>query len=635
MAGRFRFWWKASDADAFQAHRNPGSVRPAPSAPNLALPPSRPENRIPMRPLRIGLAQLNPTVGDLDGNFEKIAAALVVAREQAVDLVAFPEMMITGYPPEDLLLKPSFIERAIARTHDILPLTKGLTAVVGTVERDIDLYNAAAVLHDGAWMGTYRKHFLPNYGVFDENRYFMAATRNPVFVRGRTAIGVNICEDIWYPGGPVEEQVIRGGAEVIVNISASPYHAGKSQARRRMLSTRAADNLVVVCYVNLVGGQDEVVYDGSSVIVDEQGKVIAEGALFAEDFVVADVDLDEVFNQRLHDPRLRKGRAVDNGETATRIDLPMAGGPAAGSGGGNGGVAVATRPALALRLPRAERPLVAEVYDALVLGTRDYVIKNGFDTVVLGLSGGIDSALTAAIAVDALGPQKVVGVAMPSPYTSPASNADAEALARTLGMRYYAIPIRDVFESYRRALEPAFVGKPPDTTEENLQARIRGNYLMALSNKFGWLVLTTGNKSELSVGYSTLYGDMAGGFAVLKDVYKTFVYLLARHRNELAPVIPENTLTRAPSAELREGQTDQDSLPPYAVLDPILRLYVEEDRSASEIAEEGFDLATVEAVIRLVDRAEYKRRQSPPGIKITPRAFGKDRRLPITNRWRG
>jgi NAD+ synthase (glutamine-hydrolysing) len=576
-----------------------------------------------MRSLRIGLAQINPTVGDLDGNFEKISAAIGRAREQSVELLAFPEMAITGYPPEDLLLKPSFIDRAIERTHDLLPQTSGMTVVVGTIEREDDLYNAAAVLHDGKWAGAYRKRYLPNYGVFDENRYFMAATSSPVFVRDRTVVGVNVCEDIWYPGGPVmEEQVIRGGAEVLLNISASPYHSGKSQARQRMLSTRASDNLVVLCYVNLVGGQDEVVYDGASLIIDGEGNVLAEGAMFAEDLIVADVDLDEVFNQRLHDPRLRKGRSFDNGEPAARIELP----PLASA---------AKKAPLARRAPARELELVEEVYEALVTGTRDYVQKNGFDSVVLGLSGGVDSALTAAIAADALGAGKVAGVAMPSRFTSGASKEDAESLARALGLRFYSIPIEQVFESYLRSLEPALSGRKPDITEENLQARIRGNYLMALSNKFGWLVLTTGNKSEYSVGYATLYGDMAGGFAVLKDVYKTFVYELSRYRNTRGAVIPENTFTRAPSAELRDGQTDQDSLPPYEVLDPILREYVEEDRSIREIAAMGYDLEIVQRVVRMVDRAEYKRRQSPPGVKITQRAFGKDRRLPITNRWRG
>ena len=596
-----------------------------------------------MRELRLGLAQVNATVGDLDGNFQKILDYIARARELSVDVLAFPEMVITGYMPEDLLLKPSFIETAIARTRDLLPHTAGMTVVVGTVDRDVDLYNAAAVLHDGVWVGSYRKRYLPNYGVFDENRYFMPGTSNPVFVRDGTIIGLSICEDIWHAGGPLQEQVVRGGAEVVINLSASPYHAGKALARRRMLCTRAADNLAIVCYANLVGAQDEIIFDGDSLILDEQGQVLAEGEVFAEDLVVADVELDAVFNARLHDPRLRKERALDTGERTPRIELPRARGrgpvePAAAAPGDGGvAMAVAARPALAARAAVAPRDLVTEVYDALVLGTRDYARKNGFSGAVLGLSGGVDSALCACIAADAIGAANVVAVAMPSPYTSAASQEDAEGLARALGLRFYSIPIQEAFEATQRALAPAFAGRPSDTTEENLQARIRGNTLMALSNKFGWLVLTTGNKSEYSAGYSTLYGDMAGGFALLKDVYKTMVYQLARHRNQRggAPVIPERTLSRPPSAELKPDQTDQDTLPPYDVLDAILRFYVEEDRSVRDIAGLGYDEALVRRVVGMVDRAEYKRRQSPPGLKISPRAFGKDRRLPITNRWAG
>ena len=584
-----------------------------------------------MRLLRIGLAQINPTVGDLDGNIAHIRASIEAARALGVDLLAFPEMCVPGYPPEDLLLKPAFIQGCIDRTRELAADTKGMTVVVGTLERDVDLYNSAAILHDGRWVGTARKRYLPNYGVFDENRYFMSERKSVVFARGGTVFGVNVCEDIWLSGGPSEEQVVRGGAEVILNVSASPYHSGKADERRRMISTRAADHLAVICYVNLVGGQDEIVFDGSSLILDEHGNVVAEGAAFEEDLVVADVDLEEVFNARLHDPRLRKERALDDGDPLPRIHVDQFGPvPVAG-----GGVATLAKPALAKRPERVDGPVEAEVYAALSLGVRDYVRKNGFDTVVLGLSGGIDSALTACIAADALGPEKVVGVTMPSPFTSAASQADAESLARSLGIRLQSIAIHDVMATYERALAPSFAGRTPDITEENLQARIRGNALMALSNKFGWLVLTTGNKSETSVGYSTLYGDTAGGFAVLKDVYKTQVYAIARWRNARAPVIPENTITRPPSAELRPGQTDQDSLPPYDTLDAILRQYVEEDRSISEIAREGHDEALVRKVARMVDLAEYKRRQSPPGIKITTRAFGKDRRLPITNRWRG
>jgi NAD+ synthase (glutamine-hydrolysing) len=592
-----------------------------------------------MRSIRLALAQLNPTVGDLEGNFQRVVESIEQARRLGVDVLAFPEMMITGYMPEDLLLKPSFIDRAIERTHALEPLTTGMTVIVGTVERDLDLFNSAAILHDGRWGGSYRKRYLPNYGVFDENRYFMAARTSPVFSRGGTVIGVSICEDIWYPGGPVEEQVIRGGAEILINLSASPYHAGKAQSRKRMLCTRAADNLAVIAYVNLVGGQDEVLFDGASLILDEQGQVLAEGEMFEEDFLVADVELDAVFNARLHDPRLRKERALDDGDPVPRLELsPAEDEPAPGAGTRtSGAVAVAARPALDRRLAPIVRDLPAEIYDALVLGTRDYVHKNDFDTVVLGLSGGIDSALCACVACDAVGPRKVVGACMPSQFTSAASREDAAALATALGLRFEELPIEAVLSAYQQALAGVFAGRAPDITEENLQARIRGNYLMALSNKFGWLVLTTGNKSELSVGYSTLYGDMAGGFAVLKDVYKTMVYQLALHRNRRAgrPPIPERTISRAPSAELRAEQTDQDTLPAYDVLDPILRLYVEEDRSVAEIAELGYEEALVRHVIDMVDRSEYKRRQSPPGIKITPRALGKDRRLPITNRWRG
>jgi NAD+ synthase (glutamine-hydrolysing) len=596
-----------------------------------------------MRQLRIGLAQINATVGDLEGNFARVVAAIGQARALGVDVLAFPEMVITGYPPEDLLLKPSFIDRAVEVTRGLGEHTTGMTVVVGTVDRDVDLYDAAAVFHDGVWAGTYRKRFLPNYGVFDENRYFMPGQRNPVFVLGGTIIGVNVCEDIWYPGGPVEEQVLRGGAELILNVSASPYHAGKAQARRRMMRTRASDNLAIVCYVNLVGAQDEIVYDGSSLIVDEQGQVLAEGRPFEEDLVVADVDLEVVFSARLHDPRLRKGRAGEGSEAVRRVELPVgaAGGTAPADTGSSRGAARGSIPSAAPKPPLEPRPetapldLVEEVYRALVIGTRDYVVKNGFRSVVLGLSGGVDSALTACIAADAVGAANVVAVMMPTRFTSRASLEDAEALARALGIRYQTIPIDEVFEVHVRALAESFQGRAPDITEENLQARIRGNTLMALSNKFGWLVLTTGNKSEVSVGYSTLYGDTAGGFAVIKDVYKTMVYDLARWRNARSAVIPDRVLTRPPTAELKPDQTDQDSLPPYDVLDPILRLYVEEDRSAKEIVDQGHDARVVADVLRLVDRAEYKRRQTPPGVKITPRAFGKDRRLPITNRWKG
>jgi NAD+ synthase (glutamine-hydrolysing) len=574
-----------------------------------------------MRSLRLGLAQLNPTVGDLDGNFEQIVATIRRARALGVEVLAFPELAMTGYPPEDLLLHPSFVERAAQRTRDLVPHSAGMTLVVGTVESEAQLFDAAAVLHDGRWAGTYRKHHLPNYGVFDEKRYFAPGRGNAVFVRDGVTLGVSICEDIWFPGAPVEGQAEPGGAEVLLNLSASPYHAGKAGERRRMLAARATDYRSIIAYVNLVGGQDEVLHDGASLILGPRGESLAEGALFEEDLVVADLDLDAVSAARQRAPRPpREHRAQDDGEPA-RIELAD--------------TAAAAKPPLPARPDPIARGPEAEVYDALVLATRDYVRKNGFDTAVIGLSGGVDSALCACIAADALGPRQVVGVSMPGPYSAGFSREDAETLCRALGLRFYVIPIADVFDAYGRALAPAFAGRASDTTEENLQARIRGNYLMALSNKYGWLVLTTGNKSETSVGYSTLYGDTAGGFAALKDVYKTMVYRLARHRNERSAVIPGRTLTRPPTAELRPDQRDQDTLPPYDVLDAILEGYVEENRSVADLVAAGHDEATVRRVTHMVDAAEYKRRQSPPGVKITPRAFGRDRRLPITNRWRG
>jgi NAD+ synthase (glutamine-hydrolysing) len=574
-----------------------------------------------MRRLRVGLAQINTTVGDLRGNTARIVDGLNRAREHQVDLVLFPELAIPGYPPEDLLLKPSFIEANRACLDELLPHTRGLTAVVGFVDMDADIYNAAAVLHDGALAGVYRKTLLPNYAVFDEVRYFKAGEGSPLFELGGAVFGVSVCEDIWYPAGPPEEQAA-AGAELLVNISASPYHLGKIQDRERMLATRAADNVAVVAFCNLVGGQDELVFDGNSAIFDERGQVVARGAAFAEDFIVADVDMRGVFRQRLHDPRRRKGELAHlyRPSNVQRVRLPDAS-------------SRAERPPLApVVTPLPER--VAEAYQALLLGTRDYVRKNGFKKVVIGLSGGIDSSLVATIAADALGPENVVGVAMPSRYSSDHSLEDAEALTEALGIRYMCIGIEPAFRAYLEMLDEAFAGTPPGVAEENLQARTRGNLLMALSNKFGWLVLTTGNKSEMAVGYATLYGDMAGGFAVIKDVPKTLVYELAVYRNQaLGPVIPARAISKPPSAELRPDQKDSDSLPEYPILDPILHAYVEEDRSFSEMVGMGFDEATVRRVIRLVDLNEYKRRQAPPGVRISTRAFGKDRRLPITNKF--
>ena len=569
---------------------------------------------------RIALAQINTLVGDLEGNARKIEAGIHRAREQGADLVLFPELAVTGYPPEDLLLKPAFLEANLATVARLARATQGIIAIVGFADVDDDVYNAAAILHDGAWVHTYHKHYLPNYAVFDEDRYFRRGEAVPICRRDGIPFGVSICEDIWYPAGPPEVQAVQGGARLLVNISASPYHAGKATSREQMLVTRATDNAAVVAFCNLVGGQDELVFDGGSVIIDERGQVIARGAQFAEDFIVADVDLSAVFRRRLHDPRRRKAT------TAPLTTVPL-------SGITQDATTPPDRPILA---PHIIEPLprLAEIYQALVVGTRDYVRKNGFEKAVIGLSGGIDSSLVACIAADALGPENVVGVAMPSRYTSDMSNTDAARLADNLGIDFMTIPIESVFQAYLDVLAEPFAGTALGVAEENVQARIRGNYLMALSNKFGWLVLTTGNKSEMSVGYATLYGDMAGGFAVIKDVPKTLVYDLSHWRNTQGniPVIPERCITRPPSAELRSDQKDTDSLPPYEVLDAILQAYVEEDQAPEDIASlYGADL--VQRVVRMVDRNEYKRRQAPPGVRITTRAFGKDRRLPIMQRF--
>jgi NAD+ synthase (glutamine-hydrolysing) len=581
-----------------------------------------------MYKLRIALAQINTTVGDIEGNAAKILANVETAKTQGADLVVFPELAIPGYPPEDLLLKPSFVEANLAALKEIAAASQDILIVVGFADRQDDIYNAAAVCCDGQVTGVYHKQYLPNYSVFDENRYFQAGVEAPVFCLGDVTFGVNICEDIWYPSGPTRAQAFLGGAQLVVNISASPYHAGKGAHRGCMLATRAADNVAIVAFCNLVGGQDELVFDGQSLVFDAQGNLLARGRAFEEDLVVVDLDLSAVFNRRLHDPRRRKARP----EPVEGIARENADGVP---------VASLLRPPAQSAKPKISQeeiePLdrLEEIYSALVLGTRDYVRKNGFETVVIGLSGGIDSCLTATIAADALGPEHVVGVRMPSRYTSDMSNDDAAQLAQSLGFRLMTVPIESTFEAYLEMLSDPFVDTKPGVAEENIQARIRGNILMALSNKFGLLVLTTGNKSEMSVGYATLYGDMAGGFAVIKDVPKVLVYELAEWRNEQSAAIPETAITRPPTAELRPDQKDTDSLPPYPVLDPILKAYVEEDRAAAEIVALGFDPETVHRVIRMVDRTEYKRRQAPPGVRITQRAFGRDRRLPITNRFEG
>ncbi|HUV04174.1 MAG TPA: NAD+ synthase [Armatimonadota bacterium] len=576
-------------------------------------------------PLRVAIAQINMAVGDLDGNTDKIIDRIGRAREMAADIVIFPELAITGCPPEDLLLKNGFVRRNIECLHRITGAAKDITAVVGFVDLDgDDLFNAAAVVSGGKLMGVHHKVHLPNYGVFDEERYFRPGRGTHVYELDEVVFGVEICEDSWYAEGPHKLQALLGDAQVIIVINSSPFHAGKWRFREEMLATRASDNSCFFVYGNLVGGQDELVFDGHSMVFGPDGRLICRGPALEEALVLADLDVNEVLHRRLAEARRREEK-----------EQALAGPPP-------GQVERIQVPPIPRVTPRPELPpclleapgRLDEIYKALMLGTRDYVDKNGFQRVVLGLSGGIDSALTAVIAADALGPERVVAVVMPSEFSSPETQSDAVKLAEALGIQRHWIPIREVFEAYKATLADAFAGRPPDVAEENLQARTRGNILMALSNKFGWLVLTTGNKSELAVGYTTLYGDMAGGFGILKDVPKTMVYELANYRNSLGRIIPESIIRRAPSAELRPGQKDVDTLPPYEILDPIIHAYVEEDKSVAEIVEMGFDEEVVRRVVRMSDRNEYKRRQSPPGIKITPKAFGKDRRLPITNKYR-
>ena len=582
------------------------------------------------------MVQMNPTVGDLDGNVRRIIRWMREANKAKPDLIAFPELAITGYPPEDLLLKPQFVADNRRALNEIIRACRDGVAVVGFVGQGSptglregaasvlsagrhELYNSAAVIADRRLATTYAKRYLPNYGVFDESRYFNPGRRLPLVTVKGTVVGINICEDIWLPEGPARGQA-NAGAEVIVNINASPFHVGKSRSREQMLATRARDNRVILTYTNTVGGQDELVFDGNSVVMDHMGEVIARAKGFVEDLLVVDLNVEAVARGRA-----AEGRKPGLGRKAVApIDrIVLKGGPSA------------KRPRVVPSMELLADPL-EEVYRALTLGVRDYVTKNGFKQVVIGLSGGIDSALTAVIAVDALGAANVLGVFMPSPYTSRESREDTQELARRLGIEVKTLPITPPFKSYLQTLKPVFAGTDVDTTEENLQARIRGNLLMALSNKFGHLVLTTGNKSEMSVGYATLYGDMAGGFAVIKDVPKTMVYELSRRRNGIgSAVIPKRILDRPPTAELRPDQKDEDSLPPYPILDPILKAYVEEDRSVEEMVEMGFERKTVLRVVALVDRSEYKRRQAPVGIKITHRGLGKDRRMPITNTYRG
>jgi len=615
--------------------------------------------------MRLALCQINATVGDIQGNAERIRAGIHAAQAAGVELVLFPELALTGYPPEDLLLKEHFLADAGAALHELAAEAHDLVAIVGFPERAEDVYNAAAILAGGAVHAIYRKVYLPNYGVFDEQRYFQAGPAGAVIdiplrgPRGAERVGVTVCEDIWEPGPPASDEAL-AGATLILNISASPYHAGKGSERERMFAQRARDNIACIAFCGLVGGQDELVFDGHSCVLDHTGATVARAAQFREELLVCDVDLQAAAAARLRDPSQRP--AARRSERRAQV-LPALPAPIGEAGAAAVGQPPHVDPGHTGRPAEPLAPIEAEVYGALELGLRDYVHKNGFQQVVLGLSGGIDSALVACLAADALGPARVSAVIMPSPYSSDATQRDARAVADALGLRKHELAIEPVMHAYEDTLRAEFAGREPDLTEENLQARIRGNLLMALSNKFGWLVLTTGNKSEMSVGYTTLYGDLAGGFAVIKDVPKTLVYRLCTWRNTadgagaanaIAPPagsstsasrdtaaagaprpIPLSILERAPSAELRVDQRDEDSLPPYPVLDRILEGYVELDRSSEQLIAQGLPAADVERVIRLVDLAEYKRRQAPPGIKITPRAFGRDRRMPITNRYRG
>ncbi len=568
--------------------------------------------------MRIACAQVNTVVGDLEGNLALVRDAVRAATARGASLVLTPELALTGYPPEDLLLRPSFADASRDVLDALAADVTDCVAIVGFVEHDEDVHNAAAVIADGRVQAIYRKRFLPNYGVFDEARYFRAGDRPMVLDIDGARVGVVICEDIWYPA-PVAAELAEARLDVIACISSSPFHLAKGDSRERMLQTRASDSAAALAYCNQVGGQDELVFDGRSVIIDHSGDVIARAPMFEQDLLIADVELDLAAGRRLREPLLRRLPRPGDLEPVV-IEVPV-----------RAAVPEAPEAAAVAALPSEE----GELWGALVLGVRDYVGKNGFPGVIIGLSGGIDSALTAAIAVDALGADRVRGVAMPSVFTSGQSTDDAVALAQSLGIRLDVIPIAPVVDSFEAQLADVFEGRPRDVAEENLQARVRGTLLMAISNKHGDMVLATGNKSEMSVGYSTIYGDMAGGFAPLRDVSKTWVYRLAswRNREEGREVIPQATIDRPPTAELRPDQRDSDSLPAYEVLDPILEAYVEQDLPPAALVERGFPDDVVRRVIGMVDRAEYKRRQGPPGIKTTPRAFGRDRRMPITNRY--
>jgi len=570
--------------------------------------------------MRLALAQINTIVGDLDGNAELIRRRLAEAKDQQADLVVFPELAVTGYPPEDLLLRPSFVQAAQAKAEELARDARGIVALIGVPWFDRDLYNACAVCAAGEIKTLYRKRFLPNYGVFDEDRYFATGRDLVLLEHGGTLVGPTICEDMWQPGPPATELAL-AGAQILVNLSASPFHLLRDRERQEMFATRARDNSCFVAFCNSVGGQDELIFDGNSLVLDEEGHVLARGPSFEEALLVVDVEPADAIGRRLRDVR-RRALARDRRELP---DLPVV---HVGSSQGP------REPVEAVVAPQLEE--LEQMRLALELGLADYVNKNGFADIVVGISGGIDSALTAALAVEALGPRRVHCVSMPSRYSSAETRADAGRLAANLGADFRELPIDEIYNANEQALVESFAGLEHDLTEENLQARIRGVLLMALSNKFGWLVVATGNKSELSVGYATLYGDMAGGFALLKDVFKTDVFRLAEHLNGRTgeELIPQSIIDRAPTAELRDNQLDEDSLPPYPALDKVLAAYVEQDRSAEELSADGFDREVVERAVSMIDRSEYKRRQAPPGVRLRQKAFGRDRRTPITNHWR-
>jgi len=574
---------------------------------------------VPPVSIRVAIAQINTVVGDFKANANKVKSGIKKARQLGADVILFPELTLSGYPPEDLLLKQGFIKENQATLNRVVPHTKGITAVVGTLEPSgSKLYNSAALMANGKLLGYCRKAILPNYGVFDEKRYFSEGDTSVRFTQNGVTLGVTVCEDIWFADGPGKKLCREGNVDVLLNISSSPFSTGKGEAREQMMQSRARKYKSFIVYANLVGGQDELVFDGQSLVIDPKGKLIAHGNSFVEEMIVTDLTIQ---------PKTLKAKSAKSKPAEIKTYR----------------VASSAKRSLAKKqLPKQafkKREEIEEVYEALVLGTRDYILKNGFQKVAIGLSGGVDSAMTVAIAVDALGAENVTAVLMPSPYTSDASGDDSLALAKNLNIQTFTLPIEDAMRAYESVLSDVFKETAVDITEENIQARIRGNLLMALSNKFGWVILTTGNKSEISVGYCTLYGDMAGGFAVLKDVPKTWVYELASfvNRRDSKIVIPENILTREPTAELRPDQKDTDSLPPYPLLDKVLAAYIEEDQSLENLLKMklGMPAKEIRRIVGMVDANEYKRRQGPPGVKITPKAFGRDRRLPITNRFKG